>query len=459
MPVLPAARQTDEITHCLEMFGTVAGSILGSVVGVAILFAEAEAIVATGGAALLALPAALGAAGMAVSGGGLAGGQLARGLETVLGGPWKTGVIESGSPDVLIGRLPAARTVVDAAASCGGLVGLYHVTSPHVAIAEGAKKILINNQNAARVTMKLVCGGEIKTGFDRVLLGGPTARVLPVAYDEAAFRSFLGSMFEGSFYLTLIGSALLGPEAVALFLGTYGLCYLGFELLGELGDALGPGWRDVLQGGFGVILTALPLLKGRPVEEVNRLEQNKPPEENKPPEQDKPSDGEEPPEENKPPEPPEENKPPEQKEPPKDDENQNDGENTERTPEEARRQELAKDPAHNGKITPKTLHEADVGLALEENGELPRPITRDPSGAAEFIDAEGKKWDIKSFDSRWPPRKGGFKLEKALDDINDEFENGENVIIDTTNLSESHKAELRHAIEDKGWSDRVKWYP
>lgn len=125
----------------------------------------------------------------------------------------------------------------------------------------------------------------------------------------------------------------------------------------------------------------------------------------------------------------------------------------------ARLQELAKDPAHGGKITAKGLHEAEVGLSLEEKGRLPGPIKRDPTGEAEFIDANGGRWDVKSFNSHYPPRKGGFSLNRDLGKIEGELNKGENVTIDTTDLTPDHTQQLRNAIEAKGWSDRILWYP
>jgi hypothetical protein len=126
-----------------------------------------------------------------------------------------------------------------------------------------------------------------------------------------------------------------------------------------------------------------------------------------------------------------------------------------------RLEELAKDPAHGNKVEPKGLHEAVVGLALEENGDLDAPITRDPRpDGGEFIDGKGKAWDVKSFRSGIPPKKGGFELKKDLDKIDNELQKGEGVIVDTTFLSPSDTATLRQGVQDKGWSnDQVKWYP
>jgi hypothetical protein len=136
-----------------------------------------------------------------------------------------------------------------------------------------------------------------------------------------------------------------------------------------------------------------------------------------------------------------------------------DGCDDDRTPEQKREDELAADPAHNGKATPGSRREAEVGLGLEKSGALPGPITRDPSGRAEFIDADGQKWDVKAFNSNFKPRKGGYDLKKSLTKIEGEFNEGENVILDTKDLKPEHVAELKAAIEAKGWADKILWYP
>ncbi|OKP85337.1 hypothetical protein A3842_07285 [Paenibacillus sp. P3E] len=63
--------------------------------------------------------------------------------------------------------------------------------------------------------------------------------------------------------------------------------------------------------------------------------------------------------------------------------------------------DLARDPASNEKIEPKNIREREVGLAVEERGQLGKLI-RDPQAenGAEFIDtSSGLKWDVKSFES------------------------------------------------------------
>jgi WXG100 family type VII secretion target len=118
--------------------------------------------------------------------------------------------------------------------------------------------------------------------------------------------------------------------------------------------------------------------------------------------------------------------------------------------------DLASDGARGGELTYKGLFEAHVGLSLEKTGQLPSPLLRDPDGAAEFIDGNGVLWDIKAFNSKYP---GSFQLERELNKIAGEFRAGEKVILDTTDLGAAEVQQLRTAIESKGWSDQVRWYP
>jgi hypothetical protein len=80
---------------------------------------------------------------------------------------------------------------------------------------------------------------------------------------------------------------------------------------------------------------------------------------------------------------------------------------------------LADDPAHHSSNNPYDIAqgelERNVGLSLEKGGRL-KNIIRDPSGKAEFIEdfGEGKKCGVKSFNSNYRPKNGGFKLEKAM---------------------------------------------
>lgn len=112
-----------------------------------------------------------------------------------------------------------------------------------------------------------------------------------------------------------------------------------------------------------------------------------------------------------------------------------------------------KDPIDKG------MHEREVGLGVEEAGKIAGPITRDSSGKAEFLDANGQAWGVKSFNSNYKPKQGGYTLQKSMDEIYDSLSNNENVILDTTNLSDTHKTELLKEISDKGLSDQINVWP
>ncbi|MEM1148988.1 MAG: hypothetical protein AAGI03_00305 [Pseudomonadota bacterium] len=120
--------------------------------------------------------------------------------------------------------------------------------------------------------------------------------------------------------------------------------------------------------------------------------------------------------------------------------------------------DLATDPAIGGKMTNKTRREREVGLALEEAGHLKGPIVRDPSGDAEFLDADGQGWDIKAFNSHDPPRKGSFDLQTDAGKIENALQSGENVILDTQNLFAEDLQMLKDEVASRGWGNRVLYY-
>jgi hypothetical protein len=89
------------------------------------------------------------------------------------------------------------------------------------------------------------------------------------------------------------------------------------------------------------------------------------------------------------------------------------------------------------------------------------PQTARSAEDAEFIDGNGTKWDIKSFDSRFPPRKGGFSLQRDLGKVKEELDKGENVILNTENLSAQHAQDLRGAVDalEPALKSRIMWFP
>lgn len=119
---------------------------------------------------------------------------------------------------------------------------------------------------------------------------------------------------------------------------------------------------------------------------------------------------------------------------------------------------LARDPAHNLGINNKSKTERQAGLELEIQGVLDGPIIRNSNPAgAEFIDANGIKWDVKGWYSQYAPK--GYSKQKVLDDLKESIiDNGENVIIDTTKLSPTHINEVRQIVEDNGYENNVVWW-
>ena len=120
---------------------------------------------------------------------------------------------------------------------------------------------------------------------------------------------------------------------------------------------------------------------------------------------------------------------------------------------------LARDPSHRGQITPKTEQERRVGLDLEAKGIIPGKITRDPTGAAEFIDGKRQKWDVKSFRSNRLPRKGGFDKRKDADKVDKSLDQGENVIVDTSNMTAGDIAALKSEGGVRNWGNKVVYWP
>lgn len=110
-------------------------------------------------------------------------------------------------------------------------------------------------------------------------------------------------------------------------------------------------------------------------------------------------------------------------------------------------------------MTPASVRERTVGLALESLGEVPARIRRDPSGQAEFIDGAGEKWDVKAFNSHFPPLAGGFDLTRDADKVDKSLAQGENVMLDTGRLSSNDLSALRNESSLRGWGQRAKWWP
>jgi hypothetical protein len=142
------------------------------------------------------------------------------------------------------------------------------------------------------------------------------------------------------------------------------------------------------------------------------------------------------------------------------------------TPEyEARIAELSKDPAHIGVPQASNVREAEVGLQLEADGQVPGPITRAPldevgKDQGEFIDSTGQRWDVKSSPDFQPSYKPGAgtpiynpqSTEQFISMINEELAKGENVMLDPDGMSPGRLALLQQVVADHPeWLGKVVW--
>jgi hypothetical protein len=121
--------------------------------------------------------------------------------------------------------------------------------------------------------------------------------------------------------------------------------------------------------------------------------------------------------------------------------------------------DLARDPAHGGQITQKSVHERAVAVNLEQRGDVPGPIRRDPTGAADFVDATGQLWDVKGFKSGFPPSMGGFDLMRDAGKVDKSLTANENVMLDTTQLSAADRSAIEAEGSNRNWGVKVQWWP
>ncbi len=253
MPIEHAARVEDEIAHGFGVAAMVGGALIGLAAGVAVVSATAL----TGGLAAVAIAGA-------VAGGGLAGGQILSGLNTIFDLPEPTsGVLAIGSPNVSINGRAAIHAELSAASSCSGLPFNHPPWPTTVTVKEGSATVRINGQPASRLKSKLMCGAHIKTASPNVRIGGETEQTGFIFDLEAWTKTGLEILGIGA----LVGAGVLavaaGVAATATFVGVGAVGYAGFEGVGRIGDALGPGYRDLLQGvvGMGLVVASPKLAR------------------------------------------------------------------------------------------------------------------------------------------------------------------------------------------------------
>jgi uncharacterized Zn-binding protein involved in type VI secretion len=244
MDLQPAARLGDEIAHGFGVVAMIGGAVAGALIGAAVV----AATVATGGLAVAIM-------GGSIAAGGVSTFQIVSGLFQLFDLPEPTtGALQKGSNDVYINGRPAMRAGDDMASSCNGLP-LNHPLWPFpVVIAEGSATVYINGKPAARLGSKMVCGAHIKSGSPDTFIGGPTISVAFVidiqGWMHTGFEA-LGLLAAGA---GLVLAAMAGAAVLATAVVVGAAAMAGMALLGDLGDRLGPGCRDLLQGVAGMAL-------------------------------------------------------------------------------------------------------------------------------------------------------------------------------------------------------------
>ncbi len=261
MDMLAAARLGDEIAHGFGVAAMVAGAVVGALIGAAVV----AATVATGGVAIAIIAGSVAAGGLSMF-------QIAKGLSTIFNLPEPgTGVLVEGSFNVRINLRNAMRAGQDHSSSCSGLPLNHPIWPFPVLIAEGSAKVTINGKPAARLQSKMVCGAHIKTGSENTFIGGPTVQVAFVLDIEGWMHTGLEALGLLAAGAALVLAACAGAVAFFGALAVGGAMYGGMSLLGDLGDRLGPGYRDLLQGVAGMALLGMgPKLARTPMSATQR---------------------------------------------------------------------------------------------------------------------------------------------------------------------------------------------
>lgn len=254
MDAQAAARLGDEIAHGFGVAAMLAGAVAGALIGAAVI----AATVATGGLAVVIMAGAIAAGGLSMF-------QIVKGLGTIFSLPEPTtGKLSLGSLNVYINGLNAMRAGEDIATSCTGLPMNHPLWPFPVLIAEGSATVFINGKPAARLHSKMVCGAHIKSGSPDTFIGGPTVSVAFVLDIEGWLHTgleTLGLLAAGG---ALILAGMVGLAVLTEFVVIGGMVLVGMAILGDLGDRLGPGYRDLLQGVAGMALLGLGAKLAKP---------------------------------------------------------------------------------------------------------------------------------------------------------------------------------------------------
>ena len=193
-----AARLNDPIAHTSIMgnLAKMGGSLIaGALIGAALTAAAVAAVavvVGTGGLGLGAVLAIGFGVSVAMEASGL-NGFIDRSINRLVDAaipPSIEGSIASGSPDVKINTLPAARAAAPGVQDV--VVCAMHGSGPPPMLAQGSDNVFINDRPAARKGDQTTCGGTIAEGSGDVFVGGGTVTVREIEDERPWWITALG---------------------------------------------------------------------------------------------------------------------------------------------------------------------------------------------------------------------------------------------------------------------------
>lgn len=102
-----------------------------------------------------------------------------------------------------------------------------------------------------------------------------------------------------------------------------------------------------------------------------------------------------------------------------------------------------------------SLWERSSLLEAQERGLITGPLRRGPK-RTDAVDGAGQTWDVKSFDSNFPRRQGGFTPARAVRSVEAKLAGGTNVLVETRWMKPTDVQALKQESAARGWGDRVR---
>lgn len=108
---------------------------------------------------------------------------------------------------------------------------------------------------------------------------------------------------------------------------------------------------------------------------------------------------------------------------------------------------LARDPAKGEALQPGGIEEASVAFMAEHYGVLPQPVGRETTGYSEFVDGQGRNWDVKSPLS--PPPGAGWVLDvpHQVEKVREDLAQGDRILLNLSRCSATDAAAVLEGLD------------